>query len=181
MGVSKNRGTQQPWVFLLKMIILGVFWGVPLFSETSTWTLSVWLQYDSLEDIHGLLDKYHCDSNGCSSFKKGHPRKKTSFFSVQKFGIANKQPGESHKHYILGSSHNDPHQLYKISLIRCHLFPIHFPQSPATEISSPSPGTRTETTTTGITSSAMTFWRNGLWSGQGWPAAMALDIQGHRN
>ena len=34
MGVSKNRGTQQPWVFLLKMIILGCL-GVPLFSETS--------------------------------------------------------------------------------------------------------------------------------------------------
>ena len=33
MGVSKNKGTQQPWVFLLKMIILGCF-GVPLFLET---------------------------------------------------------------------------------------------------------------------------------------------------
>ena len=108
--------------------------------------------------------------------KKGHPRKKTSFFSVQKFGIANKQPGESHKHYILGSSHNDPHQLYKISLIRCHLFPIHFPQSPATEISSPSPGTRTETTTTGITSSAMTFWRKGLEEG---PGLTPCDGPGH--
>ena len=34
MGVSKNGGTQQPWVFQLKMIILGVL-GVPPFKETS--------------------------------------------------------------------------------------------------------------------------------------------------
>ena len=34
VGVSKNGGTQQPWVFLLKMIILGVL-GVPPFTETS--------------------------------------------------------------------------------------------------------------------------------------------------
>ena len=33
IGVSSNGGTQQPWVFLLKMIILGVF-GVPPFKET---------------------------------------------------------------------------------------------------------------------------------------------------
>ena len=39
MGVSKNRGTQHPWVFLLKMIILGCL-GVPLFSETSIYNIS---------------------------------------------------------------------------------------------------------------------------------------------
>ena len=33
MGVSKNGGTQQLLVFLLKMIILGCF-GVPPFKET---------------------------------------------------------------------------------------------------------------------------------------------------
>ena len=33
MDVSKNGGTQQPWVFLLKMIILGCFGGT-LFLET---------------------------------------------------------------------------------------------------------------------------------------------------
>ena len=27
MGVSENDGTQQPWVFLLKMIILGCLGG----------------------------------------------------------------------------------------------------------------------------------------------------------
>ena len=33
LGVSENSGTQQPWVFLPKMIILGCF-GVPPFTET---------------------------------------------------------------------------------------------------------------------------------------------------
>ena len=33
MGVSLNGGTQQPWVFLLKMIILDVL-GIPPFKET---------------------------------------------------------------------------------------------------------------------------------------------------
>ena len=31
MGVSLNGGTQQPWVFLLKVIILGCFGGTPIF------------------------------------------------------------------------------------------------------------------------------------------------------
>ena len=30
MGVSENGGTQQPWVFLLKMTILGCFGGTPI-------------------------------------------------------------------------------------------------------------------------------------------------------
>ena len=34
MGVSKNGGTQQPWVFLLKMIILGCFGGTIIFGNT---------------------------------------------------------------------------------------------------------------------------------------------------
>ena len=34
MGVSINGGTQQPWVFLLKMIILGCFGGTPIFGNT---------------------------------------------------------------------------------------------------------------------------------------------------
>ena len=36
MDVSKNGGTQQPWVFLLKMIILGCFGGTPIL-ETPIW------------------------------------------------------------------------------------------------------------------------------------------------
>ena len=32
--VSKNGGTQQPWVFLLKVIILGCFGGTPIFGNT---------------------------------------------------------------------------------------------------------------------------------------------------
>ena len=31
MGVSLNGGTQQPWVFLLKMDHFGVFWGYHYF------------------------------------------------------------------------------------------------------------------------------------------------------
>jgi len=34
MDVSKNGGTQQQWVFLLKMIILGCFGGTPIFGNT---------------------------------------------------------------------------------------------------------------------------------------------------
>jgi len=34
MGVSLNGSTQQQWVFLLKMIILGCEMGVPPFKET---------------------------------------------------------------------------------------------------------------------------------------------------
>ena len=34
VDVSKNCGTQQPWVFLLKMIILGCFGGTPIFGNT---------------------------------------------------------------------------------------------------------------------------------------------------
>jgi len=34
MDVSINGGTQQPWVFLLKMIILGCFGGTPIFGNT---------------------------------------------------------------------------------------------------------------------------------------------------
>ena len=37
--VSYNGGTQQPWVFLLKIIIFGVFWGVPTIKETPIYTL----------------------------------------------------------------------------------------------------------------------------------------------
>ena len=34
MDVSENRGTQQPWVFLLKMIILGCFGGTTISGNT---------------------------------------------------------------------------------------------------------------------------------------------------
>ena len=34
IGVSLNGGTQQPWVFLLKMIILGCFGGTTIYGNT---------------------------------------------------------------------------------------------------------------------------------------------------
>ena len=34
MSVSKNGGTQQPWVFPVKMIILGCFGGTTIFGNT---------------------------------------------------------------------------------------------------------------------------------------------------
>ena len=34
MDVSKNGGTQQPWVFLLKIIILGCFGGTIILGNT---------------------------------------------------------------------------------------------------------------------------------------------------
>ena len=37
-GFLKNGGTQQPWVFLLKTIILRCEMGVPPFNETPTWS-----------------------------------------------------------------------------------------------------------------------------------------------
>ena len=39
MGVSKNGGTQQPWVFLLKMIILGCFGGTIIKGNTHIFPL----------------------------------------------------------------------------------------------------------------------------------------------
>ena len=30
VGISKNAGTQQPWVFLLKMILVGCFGGTTI-------------------------------------------------------------------------------------------------------------------------------------------------------
>ena len=44
MDVSKNSGTQQPWVFLLKMIILGCFGGTLIFGNTH---IALWC-FDSL-------------------------------------------------------------------------------------------------------------------------------------
>ena len=35
-----NGGTQQPWVFLLKMIILGCEMGIPPFKETPIYQLA---------------------------------------------------------------------------------------------------------------------------------------------
>ena len=40
LDVSKNGGTQQPWVFLLKMIILGCFGGTPISGNTHLGNLS---------------------------------------------------------------------------------------------------------------------------------------------
>ena len=37
MVVSENSGTQQPWVFLLKLIILGCFGGTIIFGNTHIW------------------------------------------------------------------------------------------------------------------------------------------------
>ena len=34
MGVSKNSGIQQPWVFLLKMIILGCFGATTIYGNS---------------------------------------------------------------------------------------------------------------------------------------------------
>ena len=34
LGVSQNGGTQQPWVFLLKIIILGCFGGTTIYGNT---------------------------------------------------------------------------------------------------------------------------------------------------
>ena len=48
MDVSKNGGTQQPWVFLLKMIILGCFGGIPIFGNThiGDYTTQLWGDFD---------------------------------------------------------------------------------------------------------------------------------------
>ena len=56
MGVSVNGGfPQQPWVFLLKMIILGCEMGVPLFLETTIYTKQPGASFTHhlrLEDFH---------------------------------------------------------------------------------------------------------------------------------
>ena len=45
MGVSKNGGTQQPWVFLLKMIILGCFGGTTILGNTRIFwgSIGIWM------------------------------------------------------------------------------------------------------------------------------------------
>ena len=55
MGVSINGGTQQPLVFLLKMIILGCEMGVPLFSETSVWAWGFYKLQMQAETILGIF------------------------------------------------------------------------------------------------------------------------------
>ena len=64
LDVSKNGGfPQQPWVFLLKMIILGCFGGTPIFDEKTHKKSKVysWLGFippfvpmDAME-IYGIL------------------------------------------------------------------------------------------------------------------------------
>ena len=39
MDVSEKSGTQQPWVFLLKMIILGCFGGTTIYGNTHMYPL----------------------------------------------------------------------------------------------------------------------------------------------
>ena len=48
MDVSKNGGTQQPWVFLLKMIILGCFGGTPIFRNTQIQNISSLFEHESM-------------------------------------------------------------------------------------------------------------------------------------
>ena len=55
MGVSENEGTQQPWVFLLKMMILGCEMGVPPFKETPIWQLWMFFLFPEIT----LPNKFH--------------------------------------------------------------------------------------------------------------------------
>ena len=65
IDVSKNGGTQQPWVFLLKMIILGCFGGTPIFGNTHIDYLVIlkdinlnsgFLQCDQENSVAGSID-----------------------------------------------------------------------------------------------------------------------------
>ena len=55
MGVSINGGTQQPLVFLLKMIILGCFWGTTIFGNTHISQLQI-------EQFKELVELDQCPS-----------------------------------------------------------------------------------------------------------------------
>ena len=56
LDVSKNGGTQQPWVFLLQMIILGCFGGTPIFGNTHlTPDFFQWKFCDTFEAVGGRL------------------------------------------------------------------------------------------------------------------------------
>ena len=50
MDVSENGGTQQPWVFLLKMIILGCFGGTTIYGNTHIFPDFDW----DFQDLHGF-------------------------------------------------------------------------------------------------------------------------------
>ena len=57
VDASKNGGTQQPWVFLLKRIILGCFGGTPIFGNTHVLYLPSSFLYDRTDSllVHPLL------------------------------------------------------------------------------------------------------------------------------
>ena len=57
-GGSYNGGTQQPWIFLLKMIILGCFGGTTIFGNTHIYIyilykqwIYIYIQYVSLRHV----------------------------------------------------------------------------------------------------------------------------------
>ena len=56
MGVSINGGTQQPLVFLPKMIILGCFWGTTIFGNTHISQLQI-EQFKELDQWTNVLPK----------------------------------------------------------------------------------------------------------------------------
>ena len=74
MGVSKNGGTQQPWVFLLKMVIFGCFGGTTIYGNTHmvdlwlfmlfalTLTLVCHLQYSTSMSISWLKCTIPCNT-----------------------------------------------------------------------------------------------------------------------
>ena len=49
MGVSQNGGTQQLLVFLLKLTILGCFWGTTIFGNTQ-------IPFSAQADLCGAVD-----------------------------------------------------------------------------------------------------------------------------
>ena len=68
LGVSKNGGfPQQPWDFLLKMIILGCFRGTPI-SETSIWRVG------KLREVFLNTARWLKHSDFCSHKNGGHRR-----------------------------------------------------------------------------------------------------------
>ena len=60
MGVSLNGGTQQPWVFLLKMIILGCFEGTAIYGNVHITFSKRSRYFHHPKKVHGLNHPKGC-------------------------------------------------------------------------------------------------------------------------
>ena len=99
MDVSLNGGTQQPLVFLLKMIILGCFGGTPIFGNPLIFTY-IWLRFlmvhvGSAAATHG--------GSGTGTMQLDEVNSILHYMSIKPYGVL----GVGEKN---GNNNNDDHR-----------------------------------------------------------------------